>query len=108
MNESLAEEIITSILNYRRVGIEDDEELIERLQKQYANLSIDFELFLELMNTGAFRASFVMIHGKYPLSNLDNDIVVNTSFKIYWIGQKGIADYNQRFAKPKRKWWHFK
>lgn len=108
MTEQLAGEIIASILNYRREGVLDDDELFEKLQSDYAQQEIDFEIFLELMNTGAFRAGFIMTHGKYPPNNLDNHPVIKTAFKMYWVEQRGEADYNARFVQPKRKWWQRK
>jgi|GEM_PF-1810984 len=107
MTEKLAEEIITSILNYRREGIEEEDALISKLEIDYARYNIDFEWFLEMVNTGAFRAGFVMSGGKYPASNLDDDIVLKTAFKMYWIAHKGQEDYRKKFG-PRKKWWHFK
>ncbi len=81
MTEQLAEQIITSVLNYRKEGISGDDELIKMLESAYSNSEIDFDSFLEMMNTGAFRASFIMMHGKYPLNNLDDNIVLNLRLK---------------------------
>jgi hypothetical protein len=107
MTEQLTEQIISSILIYRRKGV-TEYELLERLKADYNEQEIDFELFIELMNTGAFRASFVMKHGKYPSNNLDDDLIIKTAFKMHWIEHKGEDDYLKRFAPKKKKWWHFK
>jgi hypothetical protein len=107
MTEKLAEEIITSVLNYRQEGVDEDYELIDKLKTDYAKFEVDFEWFLEMMNTAVFRANFIMSHGKYPPSNLDDDVVLKTAFKMYWVEHKGEADCLNKFG-PKKKWWHFK
>lgn len=115
MTEKLAEEIITVIRKYRSEGITAEEALISRLEADYAGSGIDFELFLELMNTGVFRAGFMMAEGSYPRANLTDNIVLQTALRMYWIEHRGEEDYLKRFCpeivtevRPKKKWWPFR
>ncbi len=103
--EAQVESIIRKILDYRDQGITDSKEIMARLESGYKQYDIDFEWFLEMMSTGAFRAGIMMSGNRFPASNIDDNIVLRTAFKMYWIEQKGKEDYLKNFTVQKKKWW---
>lgn len=109
MTEKLAEEVIISIKNYQKQGIANEDELIHKLESDFAGYEINFDSFFEMMNTGVFKACFVMDGNQYPISNLNDNVVLQTAFRMHWIQVKGEEDYLKNFGpKKQKKWWYFK
>ncbi len=108
MTEASAEKIIDFILVLRKNGVTDEDAVVSELIKEFYYAEDECYTILEMMNTGAFRASIMSSGESYPNSNLqiDDNPILKTAFKKVWIELKGEEHYQKYYFNKKKKWWH--
>lgn len=124
MTDEFAERLIKRVLHLREKGFSDDDLLIEELKKEFSASEDGFHWMLEMVSTGAFRASIMSSGSSYPSSNLktEDDPILRNAFRLHWIELKGEEHYNEHYQnqlmgerylgrssvkKEKRSWFKF-
>lgn len=109
MEDKRAEEFILYVHELKRGGIEDEEELLEKLGEKFEGTFDEFRWALEMMSTGAFRAAMMSSQGHYPKGNvhIDDHPILRIAFRMAWIESKGEDHYAKYFLRRNVPWWKF-
>jgi hypothetical protein len=107
MTDQQAENFVKYVLNLRKNGIREEDLIIKELMTVFEGREDDFQMALELINTGAFRAAIISSGNSYPKGNLsiEDNQILKASFKLHWIELKGEDHYKSNYENKIKPWW---
>lgn len=109
MTDDQAETFINYVLNLRKSGVEDENDLLQELDNRFEGTEDQFRWALEMISTGAFRAGIISSGKHYPNGNLkiEDDPILKNAFRMHWVELKGQQHYEENYLRRNHKWWQF-